>query len=176
MLDDLNGQSLLQDFVSMEKTLEHIFQGFNGGINLGDLTTQSNYHQLDLHEDFSEGFMIGKYGIEQSGKDASPGIHPDICPPPSAFLGPKCALWDCSRPAQGSKVCGDYCSTCHNELATSEGLAVTPILRPGGIALKDDPLFSALTAKTLGKEVGIPECEGATISKCPWNAPGKAVW
>ncbi|KAJ6832726.1 transcription factor VOZ1-like [Iris pallida] len=89
--------------------------------------------------------------------------------PPSAFLGPKCALWDCQRPSQQYQ---DYCSNFHATLASSEGeSAKPPVLRPGGIDLKDGPLFSSLAAKTLGKSVGIPECVGATSAKCPWNNP-----
>ncbi|CAN0853258.1 Transcription factor VOZ1 [Linum grandiflorum] len=98
---------------------------------------------------------------------------PGICPPPSAFLGPKCALWDCARPAQGGldfwQMC---CSRFHHDLALNEGLPGTgPVLRPGGIGLKDGLLFAALGSKAEGKEVGIPECEGAATAKSPWNAP-----
>lgn len=50
---------------------------------------------------------------------------------------------------------------------------MTPVIRPGGIDLKDGPLFAALNAKIQGKNVGIPVCEGAATTKSPWNAPGK---
>ena len=33
------------------------------------------------------------------------GPFPGISPPPEDFLGPKCALWDCPRIAQGSNWC-----------------------------------------------------------------------
>ncbi|KAH9748881.1 transcription factor VOZ1 [Citrus sinensis] len=46
-----------------------------------------------------------------------------------------------------------------------------PVLRPGGIGLKDGLLFAALSARAQGKDVGIPECEGAATAKSPWNAP-----
>ncbi|KAL5072857.1 hypothetical protein RYX36_011841 [Vicia faba] len=73
----------------------------------------------------------------------------------------------CSR----VRWCQDYCSANHELLANSEGLpGMTPILRPGGIDIKDGPLFAAVLAKTLGKEVGIPKCEGAASTKAPWNA------
>lgn len=49
---------------------------------------------------------------------------------------------------------------------------MTPVLRPGGIGLKDNLLFSALKAKTEGKNVRVPNCEGAATAKAPWNAPG----
>ena len=49
---------------------------------------------------------------------------------------------------------------------------MAPLLRPSGIDLKDGPHFAALAAKTQGKSVGIPECEGAATTKSPWNAPG----
>ncbi|XP_047328389.1 transcription factor VOZ1-like isoform X2 [Impatiens glandulifera] len=94
---------------------------------------------------------------------------PSICPPPSAFLGPKCGLWDCPRPVQESR---DYCSTFHAGLALNEGQpGMTPALRPGGIGLKDGLLFAALLAKSLGKDVGIPDCEGAATARSPWNVP-----
>ncbi|RRT34193.1 hypothetical protein B296_00053653 [Ensete ventricosum] len=108
----------------------------------------------------------------QSGGVAVFQFIPAICPPPSAFLRPKCALWDCPRPARGSEWFEDYCSSFHATLALNEGPpGMTPVLRPGGIDLKDGPLFAALTAKTQGKNVGIPECEGAATNKSPWNAP-----
>ncbi|XP_057858976.2 transcription factor VOZ1 isoform X2 [Cryptomeria japonica] len=98
-------------------------------------------------------------------------LQPGICPPPAAFLGPKCALWDCPRPARGTEWRQDYCSNFHRTLALNEGApGRTPVLRPGGIELKDGPLFAALCAKTKDKAVGIPECEGAATSKSPWNA------
>lgn len=49
---------------------------------------------------------------------------------------------------------------------------MTPVIRPKGIELKDTLLFAALSAKTQGKDVGVPECEGAATAKSPWNAPG----
>jgi hypothetical protein len=39
--------------------------------------------------------------------------------------------------------------------------------------LKDNLLFDALIAKMQGKNVGIPQCEGAAVMKSPWNAAGK---
>ncbi|KAK9286039.1 hypothetical protein L1049_025242 [Liquidambar formosana] len=142
--------------------------------NLG-VTTQLDYHQFDLHQDFDHELFISSNGTEQCGQDAMPdfsGFLPNICPPPSAFLGPKCSLWDCPRPAQGSGWSQDYCSSFHATLALNEGPpGMGPVMRPGGIGLKDGPLFSALSAKTLGKNVGIPECEGAATTKSPWNAP-----
>ncbi|PNX92655.1 transcription factor VOZ1-like protein [Trifolium pratense] len=50
--------------------------------------------------------------------------------------------------------------------------AVAPVLRPGGIGLNDNLLLAALSANAKGKDVGIPECEGAAVAKSPWNAPG----
>ncbi|KAJ4780822.1 Vascular plant one zinc finger protein [Rhynchospora pubera] len=99
-------------------------------------------------------------------------IIPTICPPPSAFLRPKCALWDCPRPAQASEWCLDYCSTFHASVAMNEcPPGMSPVIRPKGIDLKDGPLFAALNAKIQGKNVGIPVCEGAATAKSPWNAP-----
>ncbi|XP_054795259.1 transcription factor VOZ1-like [Prosopis cineraria] len=128
--------------------------------------------QFILDDNFDCNVFVGVDDIQQSGEDIMPNILPNICPPPSAFLGPKCALWDCFRPAQGLKCCQDYCCSSHELLANNEGLpGMTPILRPGGIGVKDGPLFAAVNAKTLGKEVGIPNCEGAASTKSPWNAP-----
>jgi hypothetical protein len=96
-----------------------------------------------------------------------------ILTPPIAFLNPKCALWDCPRPAQGVNEGLVYCSSFHEELALSEGApGMCPVLRPGGIDLKDGPLFSALKARVNGQAVGIPELHGAATSKTPWNATG----
>ncbi|KAE8707557.1 Transcription factor VOZ1 [Hibiscus syriacus] len=145
-------------------------------INNLEGATQLEYHQIDLHRDF-EHFYTGYNGTGFVGEDAmlhTPSYLPSVClpVPPSAFLGPKCALWDCPRPAQGLDWCQDYCSSFHASLAMNEGPpGVGPILRPGGIGLKDGLLFAALSAKAQGKDVGIPECEGAATAKSPWNAP-----
>lgn len=138
------------------------------------------YNQFDLHPDFDHSFYTGYNGTGYCEEDAIPHISsylPSICPPPSAFLGPKCALWDCPRPAQGLDWCQDYCSSFHAALALNEGPpGMAPVLRPGGIGLKDNLLFSALSAKAQGKDVGIPECEGAATAKSPWNAPGNLIF
>ncbi|KAM3351416.1 hypothetical protein ACQJBY_023411 [Aegilops geniculata] len=96
-----------------------------------------------------------------------------MSPAPASFLRPKCALWDCPRPAQGSESWQDYCSMYHAELAVKEEgpPGTMPVIRPRGIDLKDGPLFAALSAKIQGKHVGVPVCEGAATTKSPWNAP-----
>jgi len=96
-----------------------------------------------------------------------------IWPSPSQYLGPKCALWDCGRPAGGTEDSGDYCNPYHAGLALNDDglLGIRPVMRPRGIDLKDGPLFAALIAKVQGKNVGIPVCGGAATSKSPWNAP-----
>ncbi|XP_012451500.1 transcription factor VOZ1 isoform X1 [Gossypium raimondii] len=144
-------------------------------INSLEGATQLEYHQFDLDQDF-EHFYTGYNGTEFCREDdAMPRTYsylPSICPSPSAFLGPKCALWDCPRPAQGLGGCLDFCSSFHAALAMNEGPpGMGPVLRPGGIGLKDGLLFAALSAKTQGKDVGIPECQGAATAKSPWNAP-----
>ncbi|KAJ9563187.1 hypothetical protein OSB04_008347 [Centaurea solstitialis] len=179
-----------QDFAVTETGQEQGFQlvdqckgsasGVNniGGVqhNMGVPTaTQLDYFSFDLPQDFEQTFFGG------FGEDALPqmnGFMPTtICPPPSAFLGPKCALWDCPRPAaQGwcSDRPGfpDYCSSLHAAIAQNEGrFGMTPVIRPKGIELKDTLLFAALSAKAQGKDVGVPECEGAATAKSPWNAP-----
>ncbi|RVW95918.1 Transcription factor VOZ1 [Vitis vinifera] len=147
----------------------------NMGVHNLEGATQLDYRQFDLQQDFEQNFFAGYDGTGLCGEDAMPHISsflPSICLPPSAFLGPKCALWDCPRPAQGMDWCQNYCSSFHATLALSEGPpGMTPVLRPGGIGLKDGLLFAALSAKVQGKDVGIPECEGAATAKSPWNAP-----
>lgn len=139
--------------------------------------THLECHQFDLHQGTEYNFYPFLNGRGFSGEGVIPHVSsycPSICPPPSAFLGPKCALWDCPRPAQGMDWCEDYCSSFHAALALNEGPpGMGPVLRPGGIGLKDGLLFAALSAKSQGKDVGIPECEGAATAKSPWNAPGK---
>ncbi|XP_024987573.1 transcription factor VOZ1-like isoform X2 [Cynara cardunculus var. scolymus] len=153
--------------------------------NMGVATaTQLDYFSYDLPQDFEQNFFSGFDGMGLCrGEDALPqmtGFMPTVCPPPSAFLGPKCALWDCPRPAtQGwcseRPVQGwfpDYCSSLHAAIAQNEGrFGMTPVIRPKGIELKDTLLFAALSAKFQGKDVGVPECEGAATAKSPWNAP-----
>uniref|UniRef100_A0A5B7AKN8 Putative transcription factor VOZ1 n=1 Tax=Davidia involucrata TaxID=16924 RepID=A0A5B7AKN8_DAVIN len=145
-----------------------------GDNNLG-VASQLDYHAFNLHQDFEQNFFTGLDGTAMCGEDAMPqisGFLPNVCPPPSAFLGPKCALWDCNRPAQGLDWSKDYCSSFHAALALNEGPpGMAPVLRPGGIGVKDPGLFDALRAKAQGKDVGIPECEGAATAKSPWNAP-----
>lgn len=128
--------------------------------------------QINFHQDYIPAAQpIFTLTGEEETSPVFNGPQPGLCPPPAAFLGPKCALWDCSRPAQGTKWCQDYCSDFHMSLASNEGApGMRPVLRPGGIDLKDGPLFAALSAKTQEKAVGIPECEGAATAKSPWNA------
>ncbi|XP_020230935.1 transcription factor VOZ1 isoform X1 [Cajanus cajan] len=130
------------------------------------------YHQFDFNKNLDHSFYAGTRFCEEDGVPHISSYLPSACPPPSAFLGPKCALWDCPRPVQGLNWCQDYCSSFHASLALNEGPpGMTPVLRPGGIGLKDNLLFAALSAKAQGKVVGIPECEGAATTKSPWNAP-----
>ncbi|XXG66760.1 hypothetical protein AAC387_Pa06g0268 [Persea americana] len=121
-------------------------------LNNLEATTQLDYHQFDMYPDFPSSIFIGFNGTGQCGEDGISHI--------SSLL------------PRGSEWCQDYCSSFHANLAVNEGPpGMTPVLRPGGIDLKDGPLFAALTAKTQGKDVGIPECEGAATTKSPWNAP-----
>ncbi|TKY71772.1 Transcription factor VOZ1 [Spatholobus suberectus] len=130
------------------------------------------YHQFDFNKHLDHSFYAGKGFCEEGSVPHISSYLPSACPPPSAFLGPQCALWDCPRPVQGLDWCQDYCSSFHAALAFNEGPpGMTPVLRPGGIGLKDNLLFAALSAKAQGKVVGIPECEGAATAKSPWNAP-----
>ncbi|KAJ8486629.1 hypothetical protein OPV22_019114 [Ensete ventricosum] len=143
-------------------------------VNCLEGTTYLDYQLYNLQQEMAD-HLYDNISVEHDGADVFPHMSdllPTICPPPTAFLRPKCALWDCPRPAQGSEWCQDYCSSFHANLAVSEGPpGMTPVLRPGGIDLKDGPLFAALNARTEGKNVGIPVCEGAATTKSPWNAP-----
>ncbi|CAO2813105.1 unnamed protein product [Amaranthus hypochondriacus] len=140
-----------------------------------EMTTQLDFLHLDKHENLDSEVFINASGIEHWGLDDISdfsNMFPNVNPPPAAFLGPKCALWDCARPAQGSEYCKNYCSGYHADLAMKEcPPGTSPILRPGGIGLKDGPIFAALKSKLEGKNVGIPECIGAATSKSPWNTP-----
>ncbi|XP_038986126.1 transcription factor VOZ1-like [Phoenix dactylifera] len=179
--------AFLEEYFVSQELPEHGFLGSeryksslstgvqHAALNCLEGNTNFDYQQFTLHQELQHNVFIGFDASRQNGGDVVPLISefiPAICPPPSAFLMPKCALWDCPRPARGSEWYQDYCSSFHATLALNEGPpGMTPVLRPGGIDLKDGPLFAALTAKTQGKNVGIPECEGAATAKSPWNAP-----
>ncbi|KAL8192104.1 hypothetical protein R6Q57_028053 [Mikania cordata] len=150
------------------------------GINTtGEQNTRqiSDYFAFNLPPEFEPNCIGVIYGEDGSTQVTS--FLSNICPPPSAFLGPKCGLWDCPRPTQGSRSerpvqwwCTSYCSSLHAVVAHNEGQpGMTPVIRPKGIELKDNLLFAALSAKADGKNVGVPECEGAATAKSPWNAP-----
>ncbi|RYQ97367.1 hypothetical protein Ahy_B08g093410 isoform A [Arachis hypogaea] len=176
---DVNYPSFHEKSFDDSHMLHDTFEGFgqfDGPASTLQSDTSDMITQLDSHTlVIEEGFDYGQFfenEAKQCEEDTMPNVLPNICPPPSAFLGPKCSLWDCFRPAQGLQICQDYCSSGHELLANNEGLpGMTPILRPGGIGVKDGPLFAALLAKTQGKEVGIPKCEGAASTKSPWKAP-----
>ncbi|KAF5732588.1 transcription factor VOZ1-like [Tripterygium wilfordii] len=181
-LDMHSFEAFQEEHVLNANSQEHGFQGFdqfqssvpgleNTVINNSDMVSQLDYHQFGLHQVSDNGLPIDASSAEMFGKDIESNVLAYISPPPSAFMGPKCALWDCARPAQGSQWYHEYCSSFHASLSLNEGSpGMAPILRPGGIVLKDNLLFDALSAKTLGKSVGIPHCEGAATTKSPWNA------
>ncbi|KAH9608965.1 hypothetical protein KSS87_020918 [Heliosperma pusillum] len=180
-------QHEFQDFAS--HSLQHEFQGFEHcnstpnvqpGLtndlvaNSPNMSNQLDYLDSNVHQTFENEVFLNASDIGQWGLDVTDfsDVLPNVNLQPSAFLGPKCALWDCARPAQGSEMCNNYCSSFHAELAKKECPPGTgPVLRPGGIGLKDGPLILALRSKIEGKDVGIPECPGAASTKSPWNAP-----
>ncbi|PIA31280.1 hypothetical protein AQUCO_05100068v1 [Aquilegia coerulea] len=132
-----------------------------------EVLNQLDYHHFETHQVFDNNNSTGFAG---SGQRDTSGLQPSVCHASYTFTRPKCALWDCLRPAHGAH--GDYCGDFHDSLALAEGsLSTTPILRPGGISLKDGPFFASLRAKLQGKDVGIPICEGAATMKSPWNDP-----
>ncbi|CAM8880274.1 unnamed protein product [Rhodiola kirilowii] len=136
-----------------------------------ETNSQAQYDQFDLQPSADDELSNG---LDQLLDNMLHGftdfdVLPAATPQPAAFLGSKCALWDCPRPS--STYAQDYCSNFHAQLALQEGAAgVGPVCRPGGISLKDSILFDALKGKIQGKEVGIPECIGAVSAKSPWNA------
>ncbi|KAG8077946.1 hypothetical protein GUJ93_ZPchr0007g3077 [Zizania palustris] len=139
-------------------------------------TGQLEYPQFNLPQELPPNVYLDMNNCGQSAGDVFPHMSDlltTISPEPTAFLRPKCALWDCPRPAQGSERWQDYCSLYHTDLAVKEEgpPGTMPVIRPRGIDLKDGPLFAALSAKIQGKHVGIPVCEGAATAKSPWNAP-----
>ncbi|KAL8108141.1 transcription factor VOZ1-like [Apium graveolens] len=157
-------------FVSVDQYKDSISGATEMRVNNMGVPCQIDYNLFDLHQgletftEFDNSDFCGEVAVPQTDS-----FLPCICPPPSAFLGPKCALWDCPRPVQGWNQ--DYCSTFHGNLAPNEGRpGMTPVLRPGGIGLKYNLLFSAVKAKIEGKYVGVPDCEGAATARCPWNA------
>ncbi|XP_052302169.1 transcription factor VOZ1 isoform X2 [Populus trichocarpa] len=162
--DDATSPLTMQSVLKPEMQPEPNFQN----LNPGNLTT---FQHFTLDEEFDPGLFGGTNDIEECGKNAESNNLQYISPPPSAFMGPKCALWDCTRPAQVAEWLEDYCSSFHATLALNEGPpGMAPVLRPRGINLKDNLLFDALIAKMQGKNVGIPQCEGAAVMKSPWNA------
>ncbi|GAA0155705.1 DNA-binding transcription factor [Lithospermum erythrorhizon] len=145
------------------------------GLNNMSNATHFDYHSFNLSQDLDQQYLPAFDDSTFCVDNGLPQVShfaQDVSPPPSAFLGAKCALWDCSRPARvWCQNFQDYCSDFHQAIAPSEGcLGMAPVLRPGGIGLKDSLLFAALCAKAEGKDVGIPECEGAATAKSPWNA------
>ncbi|KAJ6758001.1 TRANSCRIPTION FACTOR VOZ2 [Salix koriyanagi] len=173
--DDAMSPFTIQSVLKPEMQPEPNFQN----LDLGNLTTFEDEYLVNSH---SQG--LGFQGFHQPNsspsapmtlksviKNAESYNLQYISPLPSAFMGPKCALWDCTRPAQVAEWLEDYCSSFHATLALNEGPpGMTPVLRPRGIDLKDNLLFDALIAKMQGKNVGIPQCEGAAVMKSPWNA------
>lgn len=161
-------------FVQVDQYKDPLLGATGMQVNNMGVPSQTDYNLFDSRQGLDQTFIAEINNTNICGEIAVPqtdSFLPSVCHPPSAFLGPKCALWDCPRPVQGWNK--DYCSTFHATLAPNEGRpGMTPILRPQGIGLKDNLLFSALRAKIEGKEVGVPDCEGAATAKCPWKAPG----
>ncbi|KAK9922659.1 hypothetical protein M0R45_031114 [Rubus argutus] len=124
-------------------------------------------HHFDFHQYVNEGLFIGGNNMKQLEEDAMPNVFPVISPTEPSFLGPTCALWDCSRLLESGN---DYCCSFHAASALEDGQpGKSPIFRPRGISLKDSALFDALISWNQGKAVGIPNCEGAATLKSPWN-------
>ncbi|CAN1351490.1 Transcription factor VOZ1 [Linum perenne] len=160
-----------QDFHGLDQT-----RGFSdvfGGIEHTslDLSAFLDSDQFNLAEGIDYVLPVDPNANEGFKKNTEPSTPSYVSPPASAFMGPKCALWECTRPAQGSESSKDYCSSLHRDVAVSDGgPGRPPIVRPKGIGVKDNFLFDALTARIQGKDVGIPQCAGAASERSPWNA------
>ncbi|KAF9608718.1 hypothetical protein IFM89_010850 [Coptis chinensis] len=171
--DELN---LHEGCFSNQTMGEHGYQEFDDYIDLpwvnnSEATNQLAFDQFDVHQDFQNNNCTGLVGsgkFEEDSMHYASALQQSICHPSSSMMKPKCALWDCCVPAQYQ----DYCCDIHASSAFNEGQSgMTPVVRHRGISLQDDPLFATLHAKMEGKDVGIPECEGAATMKCPWNSP-----
>lgn len=123
--------------------------------------------EQSLQDNAPAGTSLGNQNHTEAARDPRRAMVPSL----AAYLHPKCALWDCPRSARGGNEGTYYCSSFHEDLAINEGApGMSPVVRPGGIDLKDGPLFAALAARVDGHAVGIPELQGAATSKSPWNA------
>ncbi|BAT83629.1 hypothetical protein VIGAN_04080800 [Vigna angularis var. angularis] len=119
---------------SLNQDMNHNQVGHNsdliGQVDLyQDLGHNTEIKHSESNQFSIEGFDCSQFfGAEDTvhhGQNIIPNILPNICPPPSAFLAPKCALWDCFGPAQGVEWCRNYYSSCHELLANNEGLSIT---------------------------------------------------
>ncbi|XP_062206890.1 transcription factor VOZ1-like [Phragmites australis] len=173
-------------YVNQELTVEDFLYDDDYKINLSgsnpDILNnlegigQMEYPQFNLPQELPPNVYLDMSNCGQSAGDVflhMSDLLTAMTPATAAFLRPKCALWDCPRPAIVSERWQDYCSIYHADLAVKEEgpPGTMPVIRPRGIDLKDGPLFAALSAKIQGKHVGIPVCEGAATAKSPWNAP-----
>ncbi|XP_062221565.1 transcription factor VOZ1-like isoform X1 [Phragmites australis] len=173
-------------YVNQELTVEDFLYDDDYKINLSGSNPdvlnnlegigQLEYPHFNLPQELPPNVYLDMSNCGQSAGDVflhMSDLLTTMTPAPAAFLRPKCALWDCPRPAIGSERWQDYCSIYHADLAVKEEgpPGTMPVIRPRGIDLKDGPLFAALSAKIQGKHVGIPVCEGAATAKSPWNAP-----
>lgn len=167
-------------YIDHELSIDDFLHGSNpDGLNNLQGTGQPEHQQFNLPLDLqhsNNSYADANNSVQSTGDVFfhMSDLLTTVCPSPSQYLGPKCALWDCGRPVRGSEECQDYCNPYHAGLALNDDglLGTRPVMRPRGIDLKDGPLFDALCAKVQGKNVGIPVCEGAATSKSPWNAHG----
>uniref|UniRef100_A0A0D9V5R2 Transcription factor VOZ1 n=1 Tax=Leersia perrieri TaxID=77586 RepID=A0A0D9V5R2_9ORYZ len=172
----VNQELTVEDFLYDDNYKMYLSGSSPDVLNNLEGTGQLEYPQFNLTQELPPNAYLDMSNCGQSAGDAflhMSDLLTTMSPAPTAFLRPKCALWDCPRPAQGSERWQDYCSMYHADLAVKEEgpPGTMPVIRPRGIDLKDGPLFAALSAKIQGKHVGIPVCEGAATAKSPWNAP-----
>ncbi|KAG6489981.1 hypothetical protein ZIOFF_051263 [Zingiber officinale] len=112
----------------------------NAAVTCLQMANHFDYQQYNLQQERMS-FMLTEILLSKMSQMFSPmsDVLPTILLPPSAFLRPKYALWDCPRPAHASKWCQDCCRRFHAGRAINEGApGMAPVLHRGGIDLKDE--------------------------------------
>jgi hypothetical protein len=96
-----------------------------------------------------------------------------IFPPSIVFLNPKCALWDCPIPTQGSNERLVYCSQFWWRIGTEWRCSRhVPHIEAKWDWFKGYS-FAALTSYVNGWAISILELHGVATSKMPWNVTSK---
>jgi hypothetical protein len=110
-----------QDFVVEDFLYDDDYKIDLSGSNLDVLNNlegivQLEYPQLNLSQELAPNVYIDMSYCGQSARGVllhMTDLFTTMTSTPSAFLKPKCALWDCPRPDVGSERWHDYCSMYH---------------------------------------------------------------